>query len=283
MVETSLVIVSGMSGAGKTTAAKVLEDLGYYTIDNIPLKIAERIAELFTAVGAAASKIALVIDARSRDEKAAFEVISMLKTRYGAKVIFLEASTDVLVNRYKENRRVHPLGADILEAVLKEEALLKEIKSISDAVVDTSDLNVHQLTERIKGFFQLSDNDIAVTVSSFGFKHGLPVDSDLVFDVRFLRNPYFDNELRGLTGLERTIQDYVERDSAFNEFFTKLTDLVLFLIPQYKKEGKHFLKISVGCTGGRHRSVAVVEKLAKYIRDNADVPVLVSHRDVERE
>ncbi len=286
MYNLSLVVITGMSGAGKSTAARAVEDLGYYTIDNMPLLIIEKFVEIFTDVGVAESKIALVIDARSGGGQAAYKVINMLQQKYSAKVIFLSAATDTLVNRFKENRRKHPLGGDILEAINKEEEMLREIKSISDLVIDTSGMNVHELTSVLSSFFQeQGGRDLLVTINSFGFKFGVPMDSDLLFDVRFLRNPHFVDELREMTGREKAVSDYVLEDPVAAEFIAKLYDMLVFLIPRYQNEGKRFLKISIGCTGGRHRSVAISELVTKAISDSTllkGVRIQIRHRDIKR-
>jgi UPF0042 nucleotide-binding protein len=275
----SLVVVTGMSGAGKTQASNVLEDLGYYTMDNMPLQMIDRFMSIFFDLGVDASKIALVIDVRSGDNGSAFKTISKLKTSYGAKVIFMTADEEVLIRRYKESRRAHPLKGDITEAIARESALMSDIKDISDLVVDTSTLNVHELVSELNHFFE-ADNSLLVTVSSFGFKFGIPTDSDLLFDVRFMQNPHFVPELKEKTGREGEVQAYVMADPAAVEFMGKLRDMLAFLMPHYRKEGKRFLVLSIGCTGGKHRSVTVAELIAGHIAGMDGVSVQLRHRDI---
>ena len=283
MDSVSLVVVTGMSGAGKSTASKALEDLGYYTIDNMPLSVIERfVKNYYDGDVRNSSRLALVIDIRSGDSKEAYKIIGKLQVDYKAQVIFLTADENVLIRRYKESRRKHPLAKDISESVKTEAELLKEIKSISDIVIDTSAMNVHQLTGELNGFFNENVSDILVTVNSFGFKHGAPVDSDLLFDVRFLKNPYFVEEMRDRTGLEQDVQDYVMSDAIYETFLEKLKDMLDFLIPQYRREGKRFLVISFGCTGGRHRSVTVAENIARHIAGMEGVTVQTRHRDIDK-
>ena len=278
----SLVVVTGLSGAGKSTAAKILEDMGYYTIDNMPVAVLEKLVEVFFDLRIDATKVALVIDARSRDCAGALRIIKLLKEKYKAKILFLNAAETILLNRYKEHRRKHPLGDDVVEAIAKEEMFLTDIKAISDIVIDTTPLNIHELTAEIHSFFTGHEPDtLSVMLSSFGFKYGLPADSDLVFDVRFMKNPHFVEELRKKTGLESDVSDYAFSSEISETFFNKLVDMLRFLIPQYKKEGRRFLKVSVGCTGGRHRSVAVIMKLINYIKD-CGIDIQVRHRDIER-
>jgi UPF0042 nucleotide-binding protein len=278
----SLVVVTGLSGAGMSTASNVLEDLGYYTIDNMPVKILERIMGIFFN-GLISQKVALVIDSRSRDEQTAFRIIGELKEKYQAVVLFLCASTEVIMNRYKVSRRKHPLGENILEAIKIEEELLKEIRSLADLVLDTTELNVHELAADINSFFKEREYKLLVTFNSFGFKHGVPPDSDLVFDVRFLKNPYFEITMRDKRGTDAEVRDFVLNERTTLDFLEKLTALLEFLIPQYIKEGKLFLKVSLGCTGGHHRSVAIVEELARRFGNKSFATVQAAHRDIERD
>jgi UPF0042 nucleotide-binding protein len=279
----SLVVVTGLSGAGMSTASNVLEDLGYYTIDNMPVKILERIMGVFFNMGLISQKVALVIDSRSRDEQTAFRIIGELKEKYQAVVLFLCASTEVIMNRYKASRRKHPLGENILEAIRVEEELLKEIRSLADLVLDTTDLNVHELAADINNFFKEREYKLLVTFNSFGFKHGVPPDSDLVFDVRFLKNPYFEPALRDKRGTDAEVRDFLLSERTTLDFLEKLTSLLEFLIPQYIKEGKLFLKVSLGCTGGHHRSVAIVEELVRRFGNKSFAAVQAAHRDIERD
>jgi UPF0042 nucleotide-binding protein len=278
----SLVVVTGLSGAGKSTAAKVMEDMGYYTIDNMPIAILEQLVGVLFDLQINTSKLAFVIDARSKDAAGALRVISALQRKYEGKVLFLTANEDALINRFKENRRKHPLGEDIMQAIRAEEGLLTDIKATADLVVDTSFLNVHELTREIKDFFKEREEALSVMLNSFGFKYGLPVDSDMVFDVRFMRNPHFDINLRDKTGLDRQVSDYVFESESSCIFMEKLKDMTAFLIPEYIREGKNFLKISVGCTGGKHRSVAVIMKLADYVNNISGIQLQLRHRDIER-
>jgi UPF0042 nucleotide-binding protein len=279
----SLVVVTGLSGAGMSTASNVLEDLGYYTIDNMPVKILERIMGVFFNMGLISQKVALVIDSRSRDEQTAFRIIGELKEKYQAVVLFLCASTEVIMNRYKASRRKHPLGENILEAIRIEEELLKEIRSLADLVLDTTELNVHELAADINNFFKEREYKLLVTFNSFGFKHGVPPDSDLVFDVRFLKNPYFEPALRDKRGTDAEVRDFLLNERTTLDFLEKLTSLLEFLIPQYIKEGKLFLKVSLGCTGGHHRSVAIVEELARRFGNKSFAAVQAAHRDIDRD
>jgi UPF0042 nucleotide-binding protein len=281
-VKHSLVVVTGLSGAGKSTVSNVLEDLGYYTIDNMPVKILERIMGVFFDMGFKTPKVALVIDSRSGDEQTAFRIISELKEKYRATVLFLSASTDAIMNRYKASRRKHPLGGEILEAIKTEEDFLKEIRSLANIVLDTTELNVHELAHAINNFFKEREDKLLITFSSFGFKHGIPTDSDLVFDVRFLKNPYFDEALRDKRGTDPLVKDFLLKEETTQVFLEKLLNLLEFLIPQYICEGKQFLKVSIGCTGGHHRSVAISEELAKYFSGKGYADVLAMHRDIDR-
>ena len=278
----SLVVITGLSGAGKSTAAKVLEDMGYYTIDNMPVAVLEKLVEVFFDLRIDATKVAFVIDARSKDAEGALRIIELLQKKYLAKVLFLNANETSLINRYKEHRRKHPLGDDVIDAIAKEEMFLADIKALSNIVIDTTSLNVHELSAEIHSFIRGHEPDkLSLMLSSFGFKYGLPADSDLVFDVRFMKNPHFVEGLRHKTGLEVDVAAHVFSSEISEAFINKLVDLLRFLIPQYKKEGRKFLKISIGCTGGKHRSVAVVMKLINYIKD-CGVEIQIRHRDIER-
>ncbi|MDR2883583.1 MAG: RNase adapter RapZ [Deferribacteraceae bacterium] len=279
----SIAVITGLSGAGKSTAVKALEDMGYYTVDNMPLLIIEKFVELFFDLGVATTKIALVIDMRSGDSEKAYKVIDLLKQRHNAKIVFLTTSKEILLKRYKASRRKHPLKGDLEEAIDSENLIMEPIKDIADSIIDTSAMNVHELSDRVTEFF-LEQKDMLITVSSFGFKHGLPLDSDLVFDVRFIRNPFFVESMRDRTGLDGDVYDYVMKDPRTGELLGKLTELLAFLIPNYSMEGKRFLKISIGCTGGKHRSVAIAEYIKGYLTDrckDTPVKVQVKHRDVE--
>lgn len=279
----SIAVITGLSGAGKSTASKAMEDLGYYTIDNMPIPLLNKFVEIILDLEVNTTKIALIIDARIKDADTAYEIIKLLKQKYHAKVLFLESSPDTLINRFKENRRLHPLGAEIPEAIDREVALLKDIKSIADVTVDTTRLSVHELSAQIKEYFQdNADGGLVVNIMSFGFKHGIPIDSDMVFDVRFMKNPYFVTDLRNKTGLDSEVEEYVFAQQESVEFMKKLTDMVFFLIPLYIREGKKYLKISIGCTGGHHRSVAVASILAEKVRQLDNVSVLFKNRDLER-
>lgn len=283
MNNAELIILTGYSGAGKSTASKALEDLGYYTVDNMPLQLVEKFIEVAFDYNSEIQKIALVIDSRSKDITKAMDLIKLLKMKYNAEVIFLDASDEVILKRYKETRRKHPLGESILEAIALEKKQLSEIREMADLIIDTSSFTVHDLTrffeEKFKGNVA---SKMSITIQSFGFKYGIPPDSDMVIDVRFLKNPHFVEELRGKTGLDRDVYEYVFSDERVYPFLKKLKKLLDYLIPNYVKEGKKFFTLSVGCTGGRHRSVAICKFVAEYLTRKGDNRVILKHRDIER-
>ncbi len=285
------VVVAGLSGAGRTTAANVFEDLGWYVIDNLPPALIPQVADLARRAGSTgpeAGRVVLVVGRSVVGQELLAAVEQLRGGGDRVSVVFLDAPDDVLVRRFEDRRRRHPLSGDaerlaVAESIAAERAILEPVKSGADLVIDTGDLNVHQLRDRLFELFSGSRPLDALTVSvvSFGFKHGLPLDADLVFDVRFLPNPHWVPELRPLTGLDPSVRDHVLRQPLAKDFLTMIDGLLGLLLPAYLAEGKAYLTIGVGCTGGRHRSVAIGEELAKRIETWGHLP-RVGHRDVSR-
>lgn len=284
-----LVIITGMSGAGKTIAVQSLEDLGFFCVDNLPPVLIPKFAELIQQSNGKIGKVALVIDLRGREFFTALsESLQAIRENYTLtyEILFLDATDSVLVQRYKESRRRHPLspaGAP-LEGILQERKLLEELKGQATQVIDTSSLKPAQLKERIVSRFMNSDlNKLTLNVISFGFKYGIPIDADLIFDVRFLPNPHYIETLRPNTGQDPEVYEYVMKWSETQEFLAKLLDMLHFLIPHYHKEGKSQVVVGIGCTGGKHRSVAIAEYLGRVIGSSETEIVRVTHRDAERD
>ena len=281
------VIVTGMSGAGKTSVAHILEDIGYYCIDNMPPTLISNFVTLCQNSNLTMDKIAFVIDARSGDlvTRLGDELTELRKTGNRCEVLFLEASDAYIIKRYKETRRKHPHAGSgrVEDGISKERKLLEGIRSQADYIIDTSGLLTRQLREQILALFEEHHRyeNISINVVSFGFKYGIPLDSDLMFDVRFLPNPFYEPELKSLTGLNREVSDYVLKFDETQEFLRKLEEMVLFLLPQYAEEGKMQLVISIGCTGGKHRSVTVAESLGKFLSVNNYFTV-INHRDIQK-
>lgn len=281
-----LVIVTGMSGAGKTVAIQSFEDLGYFTIDNMPPSLVPKVIELVKH-SEENNKIALVVDMRSRlffDEINAILDDLESNQELNFKILFLDATDGELVSRYKETRRSHPLAADgrVLDGIKLERELLSPLKSLSQNVVDTTELTPRQLRQTISQEFSSVQDQVSfrIEVLSFGFKYGLPLDADLVFDVRFLPNPYYDADLRNQTGLDQAVADYVMKHEESESFYEHLVQLIKPILPGYQKEGKSVLTIAIGCTGGQHRSVAFAHRLAEDLKK--DWTVNESHRDKDR-
>jgi UPF0042 nucleotide-binding protein len=284
------VIVTGMSGAGKSTALNVLEDAGYYCVDNLPVQLVEKFTELAeNSDSVKTNKIAMGIDIRSG--KFLSELAPVLNALKGRgiryEILFLDASDAVLVRRFKETRRAHPLarGGRIETGVQEERKQLKFLKDQADYIVDTSQLLTRDLKSELEKIFveNRSFRSMIITVLSFGFKFGIPADADLVFDVRFLPNPYYVEELKPLTGKDKAIRDYVMNNDTARQFHSMLIDMVKFLIPNYIREGKHQLVIAIGCTGGRHRSVTIAEDLFYNLLAVPDCGVRIEHRDMEHD
>lgn len=280
-----LVVVTGMSGAGKTVAAQCFEDLGYFCVDNLPPILISKFAELLGQSNGKLQKVALIIDLRGRAFfSTLLDSLNQLEEQYGIphQILFLEADDNTLVRRYKETRRRHPLAKEgtPLDGIRQERMLLQELREKADNVIDTSKLRPLELKQRIQTLQNDSKTDDFVTFMSFGFKHGIPIDADLVFDVRFLPNPHYIDELRPQTGREKTVSDYVMKWEETKLFLEKVIDLLTFLIPQYKNEGKSQLVVAIGCTGGKHRSVAIAEHLYHTLKDQERCQV--KHRDMEK-
>lgn len=280
------VIVTGMSGGGKSTAMKMLEDAGYYCADNMPVPLIEKFMELLAMPDNGIMKVALGLDVRADQSfEDVTQLVSRLRETYTFEILFLEAADNVLLKRYKESRRVHPLSVDgdLMSGISRERALLASIKQAADYVIDTTNLLTRELKAELDRIFVSNQayNSLMVNVMSFGFKHGIPQDADLVFDVRFLPNPFYIDELKQKTGLDREVQDYVMSFSEAHEFVDKLTDMINFLIPNYIKEGKYQLVIAIGCTGGQHRSVTLAGELYKRLKDRGDYGLTLRHRDTK--
>lgn len=280
------VVVTGMSGGGKSTALRMLEDAGFYCVDNLPVPLIEKFVELIAAPGGEVSKVALGLDVRADQ---AFEdvqhVLEKLRENgYHFEILFMEATDSTLVKRYKETRRVHPLSPDgrVEDGIRKERAILTNIRNKADYVIDTSKLLTRELKEELDRIFVRNEeyNSLMVTILSFGFKHGIPADADLVFDVRFLPNPFYIDELKYKTGNDKEVQDYVMGFQEAHIFIDKLSDMIEFLIPNYIKEGKYQLVIGIGCTGGKHRSVTLANQLYNRLRDKSGYGLKIAHRDV---
>lgn len=279
------VIVTGMSGGGKQTAMKMLEDMGYYCVDNLPVALIDKFMELILTQNTEYTKVALGLDVRADQNFAeAEEALSqMKKAGHSYEVLFMDASDEVLIKRYKESRRMHPLagGGSVEEGIKKERQILKKIKKKADYVFDTSNLLTRVLQEELDKIFVQNEeyNNLMVRIVSFGFKHGILADADLVFDVRFLPNPYYIDELKHLTGNQKEVRDYVMSFPEADAFVEKLSDMLQFLIPNYVKEGKHQLVIGIGCTGGKHRSVTLANELFARMKNQGKYGISISHRD----
>jgi UPF0042 nucleotide-binding protein len=277
-----LVIITGMSGSGKASVLKAFEDLGYYCVDNLPVGLIPRFAELI-GQSAEIERTALVVDVREGKQLEELPaILKAVKRVIAAKLIFLEAADSVLLRRYSETRRPHPLGtnAPVKASLAAERRRLRPIRAIADLVIDTSKFNVHELRAHINELFQKKEKgkNILVSCVSFGFKHGVPDDSDLVFDVRFLPNPHFVPEFRPLTGRHPKVAKYIRSFPQTSEFIQRISDLLVYLLPHYIHEGKSYLTIGFGCTGGQHRSVMIAEDVAKGLK-KAGYRVKVLHRD----
>jgi UPF0042 nucleotide-binding protein len=275
-----------MSGAGRSEAANVLEDLGFFVIDNLPPALIGKVAELARG-GDRPSRYALVVDVRSGMflDELATALAELRDSGVRTRILFLDASDDALVRRYEATRRRHPLSdtESVSDGIARERDLLEELKGEADVIVDTGSLNVHELRDRLHAIFseEAASTALQVNVVSFGYKHGLPLDVDLVFDCRFLPNPHWVDRLRPLTGLDEDVREYVLHQPLSVEFLTELDKLLEMLLPAYEEEGKSYLSIGVGCTGGRHRSVVIAEELAQRLRGHG-VRTAVRHRDVGR-
>lgn len=281
-------IISGLSGAGKSRVADILEDLDFYCVDNMPVVLMPIFAELCLATKGRYDKVALVTDVRGREsfEELFGSLERMREMGVDYKIIYIEASNSVILKRYKETRRRHPLdpdGTDVAEAINREKKLLEAIRERADYVVNTSTYTLAQLKHSILDLFADKDKlrGLHVNVESFGFKYGVPTDADLVFDVRFLPNPYYVPELTQQCGLDEPVRDFIFQYEQTKQFMEKLTDLIGFLLPQYAEEGKPSVVIAIGCTGGHHRSVAVAEKVAEFARKQG-YDTACSHRDVNK-
>lgn len=287
-VRSRFIVITGLSGAGKSQAIRALEDLGYFCVDNLPTQLILTLAQLTQREGAEITKVAIVVDVREgsflsefprtwRRLKAMRELAPLL--------IFLEASHETLVRRFSETRRPHPLAHDrpVVEGLRAERRQLRPVRELADEIIDTTHLTVHELRQRFMAFAaaQSARHPLIVSVLSFGFKHGLPLDADLVFDVRFLPNPHFVPRLKRKTGRDPAVVRFLEREPLTQEFLKKLEDLLRFLVPQYVREGKSYLTVAIGCTGGRHRSVMIAEALGRALATLKGVRVRVRHRDVE--
>ncbi|WP_165846234.1 RNase adapter RapZ [Candidatus Cryosericum odellii] len=281
-----LVIVTGLSGAGKTKTMGYLEDLGYYAMDNLPISLMSQFLDLASQTDGRISKIAVALDVRSSGFKTQFHsMLQRLRARdVHPRVIFLDASSRVLVNRFSETRRRHPLpGSTVSESIRNERELLAEVRDLSSVIIDTTDLTVAELKDRVREAILGSQQSQALTINivSFGYKNGLPIDLDLLFDVRFLPNPYYDEHLAHRTGFDKGVILYVLREPYAREFFTRLADFVDFVLPRYQEEGKSYLTVGIGCTGGRHRSVVIANMLYHHLKPQAKA-VHVFHRDLQK-
>ena len=279
-------IIAGLSGAGRSSAADDLEDLGWFVIDNLPPTLIPKVAELATGPDATYDRVALAVGTTSELEQVLPSVAALRASQTRVRVLFLDAGTEVLIRRYEGTRRRHPTAADqrsLAEAIAFEREMLEPVKAEADVVVDTSDLNVHQLRDRIRDLFGTDDpaHGMQTTVVSFGYKHGVPLDVDLVLDCRFLPNPHWDEELRPHTGLDAPVRHFVLRQPETTAFLDRLEHLLDLLLPAYEAEGKSYLTIAFGCTGGRHRSVAIAEEVATHLRRHGLAPT-VTHRDLGR-
>lgn len=277
-----LAIITGMSGSGKASVLKAFEDLGYYCVDNLPVGLIPHFAELVNQ-SSEIKRAALVVDVREGAQLDDLpEIVKSVKRALPTQMVFLEASDDVLLRRYSETRRPHPLGTDktVRASLATERRHLRHIRSIADLVIDTSRFNVHELRSYINERFQKKESDRSILVScvSFGFKHGVPEDADLVFDVRFLPNPHFVPEFRPLTGRDARVAKYIRSFPQSREFIRRISQLLVYLLPHYIREGKSYLTISFGCTGGQHRSVMIAEDVGQRLR-KAGYRVKVVHRD----
>jgi UPF0042 nucleotide-binding protein len=282
------VVITGLSGAGRSLAADAIEDLGWFVIDNLPPELVPKVVELAQTPSSQAQRVGLVVRTGAyRDE--ILPMLSWLRsTGARVRILFLDAATDTLVRRYESTRRRHPLSGGgshehLVAAIERERELLDPVRAEADVVVDTSELNVHELRRRMQGLFSGDDSEpnMQTTVLSFGYKHGLPLDADLVIDCRFLPNPHWVDELRPLTGLDERVRDYVLDQPAAREFLANLENLLVQLLPAYVAEGKAYLTVALGCTGGHHRSVTIAEEVAQLLREHG-MPAGVVHRDIDK-
>lgn len=283
------VIVTGLSGAGKTQAIRNLEDLGYFCVDNLPPTLIPKFAEACYQTDGRIDRIALVIDIRGgKFFDDLFVSLKFIKEQgYHYEILFLDATDEVLIKRFKESRRKHPLAPDgrILNGITLERNKLEEVKSRADNIIDTSKLATRELREKINSIYSAEgqiESELMITVLSFGFKYGIPVDSDLVFDVRFLPNPFYIPELKNFSGNDEEVKDYVLKHEETQGFLTRIDDMLEFLIPNYLKEGKRQLIVSIGCTGGRHRSVAIANSVYEKLKEHGH-KVNIDHRDISED
>lgn len=280
-----LIVISGISGAGKSTALRAVEDLGYYCMDNIPPQLLTTFVQLYVQTKSAPSKVAVVLDIRTREffEDISLELEKLKKLGVDYKLIFLEAADETVVNRYQEMRRPHPLAADgnILDGLKEERKKLQAIKNLADYIIDTSRMNNYKLRAEINNILELGSSQMQVSIVSFGFKNGILLDADYVFDVRFIPNPYYIKDLKPQSGKDSAVKDYVFSFDDTKVFMDKIEDLIKFVVPRYIKEGRLQLTVGIGCTGGRHRSVALSEELKNRLKDE-DIKIVVDHRDLDR-
>ncbi|MDO4284309.1 MAG: RNase adapter RapZ [Eubacteriales bacterium] len=282
------VVVTGMSGSGKNTAIKMLEDEGYYCVDNLPVRLIGKFMELLSTPGSEISKVVLGLDVRSdKPFEYVEQVLEALREKgYQYEILFMDASDATIIRRYKETRRAHPLAPEgrVEDGISRERDILRQIKQKADYVIDTSHLLTRELKEELIKIFldNKKYNSLMVSVMSFGFKYGIPSDADLVFDVRFLPNPFYIDELKRQTGNDAPVQEYVKSFPQTQLFMDKLQDMISFLIPFYVKEGKNQLVIAIGCTGGRHRSVTLANELYGRLKDRGDYGLKLYHRDIKQ-